>query len=330
MSNSQPKSPSAPQTSSLVDSPTILVGIAAYRDPELLNTINDCLEKAKHPGQLTFAIVNQYDSIAAARLLEYSEGWNVRLVQLDYRESRGVGFSRHLMTDLYLNEDFILQLDAHTRFDQDWDEILLQEWRACNNPKAILTTYPTAWRYTDDGESSSQIEKDPYWDRPIHLAPGKAKIKDFIPILQPFFSSSLDGRPIPAFGLGACFVFGPGDSFKIPYIREVTFFGEELIRSFQLFSFGFDLYAPIHLPLYHKDRGQDLPPRFWRDADDGIMKATHERLQARNYQFVRDFFADSLPPEYQGYFGNVRTLQDYIDYGKKLNADVSVFSKNPI
>ena len=35
---------------------TIFVQIAAYRDPELLPTIRDCLQKAKYPKLLSFGI----------------------------------------------------------------------------------------------------------------------------------------------------------------------------------------------------------------------------------------------------------------------------------
>lgn len=310
----------------------ILVGIACYRDPELLNTINDCMQKAKHPDRLVFAIVNQYEP-GAERLLDYAAESlapaDIRLVQVDYRQTGGLGWARRLMVDLWLNESWVLQLDAHTRFDQDWDEILLQEWQACGNPKAVLTTYPTAWRYEATEQGSGQesarelgrIIKDPYWDKPIHLAPGKNRVKDFIPVLQPYFRASPDDKPVPAFAAAGGFQFGPGAVYNIPFIREATFYGEEIIRSFQLYSFGFDFYAPVHLPLYHKDRGQDLPPRFWRDADDGVMKATHAKLQEQNYQFIRGFLQGTLPPEQQNYFGKVRTMDDYIAYGKQLGVE---------
>ena len=38
---------------------TIFIQIAAYRDPQLLPTIKDCLEKAKYPKNLRFGIALQ-------------------------------------------------------------------------------------------------------------------------------------------------------------------------------------------------------------------------------------------------------------------------------
>ena len=40
----------------------IFVQIASYRDPELIPTIQDMLEKAKYPENLVFGICWQYDS----------------------------------------------------------------------------------------------------------------------------------------------------------------------------------------------------------------------------------------------------------------------------
>ena len=39
----------------------IFVQIASYRDPELIPTIQDCIEKAKYPEDLTFGICWQRD-----------------------------------------------------------------------------------------------------------------------------------------------------------------------------------------------------------------------------------------------------------------------------
>ena len=41
-------------------SPTIFVQIAAYRDPELLNTLRDCFSKAKHPESIIIGIAWQH------------------------------------------------------------------------------------------------------------------------------------------------------------------------------------------------------------------------------------------------------------------------------
>ena len=38
----------------------IFVSIAAYRDPELVKTIKDCLNKAKNPQRLVFVICWQH------------------------------------------------------------------------------------------------------------------------------------------------------------------------------------------------------------------------------------------------------------------------------
>lgn len=39
---------------------SIFLQIAAYRDPELLKTVEHALSQAKHPENLVFGICNQY------------------------------------------------------------------------------------------------------------------------------------------------------------------------------------------------------------------------------------------------------------------------------
>ena len=49
----------------------IFVSVAAYRDPELLPTLADCLAKAREPDRLRFGICWQYGGeIAASEQLQ--------------------------------------------------------------------------------------------------------------------------------------------------------------------------------------------------------------------------------------------------------------------
>jgi hypothetical protein len=40
----------------------IFIQIASYRDPQLIPTIKDCIEKAKNPKKLVFSIAWQHSS----------------------------------------------------------------------------------------------------------------------------------------------------------------------------------------------------------------------------------------------------------------------------
>ncbi|MCL2095132.1 hypothetical protein FWH13_03360 [Candidatus Saccharibacteria bacterium] len=287
--------------------PTILIGIASYRDAELPNTINSCLEHAKNPQNLTFAIINQYD-LEQGKLTEVKAP--LKLTQFDYRLGRGVGYARRLMTDLWTDEDFALQIDAHTRFQQDWDLILLEEWRKCNDQRAILSTYPQPWEYRENGE----IHHKPY-KTPVII--GIKKRTDHIPVFISHLASADGQNPLPIIGASGGFQFGPGEMFAVPYVREVCFTGEEFIRAFQLYSHGFNFYSPRRLPLSHLYHRKDT--RYWQDMPKNGEQELYTNLTKTSHTFIKDLLAGKLT-YYHRYFGSTHSLQDY---SKLLNFDLT-------
>ena len=301
----------------------ILIGIASYRDPELFSTINDCLVKAKHPDRLVFAIVNQYEP-GAARSFEYLADADLRLVQLPYQESRGVGYARRLMTDLWVDEPWVLQLDAHTRFDQDWDEILLQEWQACSDPKAILTNYLMSYEYDDNGAERKHSNRQPVMlDLVVRPSMGRT------PIFSPGTRAVPSGdHPIPTICFSGHFQFGPGDSFGVPYIRELTFWGEEIVRAFQLFSFGYNLYVPRRAPMHHLYKRNKM--RFWEHATNSTRQDTIDHLQEVGRKFMNDWLDEQLSPSQASYFGSERNLADFTSFGQQHGLDLPHALANPI
>jgi hypothetical protein len=43
-------------------------------------------------------------------------------------------------------EEYILQIDSHTRFRPGWDTTLVALEARCPSPRAVLTTYPLGYR----------------------------------------------------------------------------------------------------------------------------------------------------------------------------------------
>jgi hypothetical protein len=70
----------------------------------------------------------------------------VRVLHVDAADARGPSWARYLVQQLYRGEDFVLQVDSHTRFVSGWDDELLSLHTRCvalsSHGKAIVTTYP--------------------------------------------------------------------------------------------------------------------------------------------------------------------------------------------
>jgi hypothetical protein len=118
---------------------TIFVSIAAYRDPQLAATLDDCLAKARWPERLRFGICWQHGPEEES--LECFTDPVFRVIDVDWRDSQGACWARAEVMRLWRQERWFLQLDAHHRFVPDWDEELLAQAAATGSRKPILTTY---------------------------------------------------------------------------------------------------------------------------------------------------------------------------------------------
>ena len=115
--------------------PTIFVHVAAYRDPECEHTVSDLFRKASNPERISVGIVLQ-------QMPEddyYFHSNRIRAVHINARESKGACWAQSLGYTLYQGEDYVPQIDAHTRFLERWDERLLAELATCPSAKPMLT-----------------------------------------------------------------------------------------------------------------------------------------------------------------------------------------------
>lgn len=256
--------------------PTIFVSIASYRDPLTEQTVRSALENATEPRRVRVGVVLQYDTLAGADDAWLGD-WTADVVRVDHRDAAGPCPARALALETLRRptDDFVLQVDAHTLFRPGWDEILLDQWRRCRNPSAILTAYPADFAAEGD-------------ERPVVLAPRDFNDQGILRITgrvlhQP---SSLDPIPSPLWCAG--FSFAPARAFDAaPYDPHLKFLfiGEELDMAARLWTHGFDFFAPATALVYHKwsRRGR---PDFAADAD-AADPSRRLRLRARSIRRLK-------------------------------------------
>ena len=268
---------------------TILVQIASYRDDELPKTIASCLANAANPEHLRFAIVHQFGPETEGQLAQYHQDDRFRIVEREWREARGVGEARADCDALYADEDFYLQIDSHMRFIPQWDERLMKQWQLCGDDNAILTSYPPAFRYNDDGS-----------ERLILSDPNRLIVHDmFMDRIPTFFGKALERTvtlPERASFAAGGLQFGPGARcLKVPYEREICFIGEEIVHSLRLFAAGYHLFTPIDQPIHHlyiRSENQKNAHHFWKDflADETLTPIYHA-MNETSYAAVDAYFA---------------------------------------
>ncbi|MFD6261183.1 GlcNAc-transferase family protein [Micromonospora chalcea] len=275
---------------------TIFVAIASYRDRELVPTVLDCLAKAARPQDVRVAVCWQHlgdEDISAIRDLP-----GVDVQEHDARDSRGACWARDQTFRRYHGEDWLLQVDSHTRFAPDWDARLIRMARETGAEKPILTAYPASYEpereFTGEGVPAEIVVSD--W-----TAFG-------IPIFgqRPIEGAAPGVPPKPALFLAAGFLFAPGSfAVEVPYDPGIYFHGEEVTLALRAYTWGYDLFHPTEVLAWHYYIRQDKP-RHWSDHVESDW-ARYEELSRRRVLYMLH-----TPPVDRLGIGPVRTLRQFV------------------
>jgi hypothetical protein len=82
----------------------IFIQIAAYRDPQLVPTVKDCIANAKHPENLVFCIAWQHSP--EEKIDEIKDLPNVKIIDIPHMESKGACWARNQIQQWYDGEDY--------------------------------------------------------------------------------------------------------------------------------------------------------------------------------------------------------------------------------
>lgn len=226
---------------------TIFVQIAAYRDPELIPTVKDCLSKASKPQRIHICIGWQYGE--GESIDEISSLPNVTVLKVPHIETKGACWIRRKIQDQYKNQKYTLQLDSHHRFIENWDEELIKMYKVLKkkgSKKPLLTSYLPSYEPSDDPGKRNlepwQINYDRFMpEGPIFLRP--STLKNYKELTE----------PVPSRALSAHFIFTTGKWCKeVPYDSELYFHGEEISLAVRSFTCGYDLFHPHKIVVWHQ------------------------------------------------------------------------------
>lgn len=281
---------------------TIFIQIASYRDPELVPTIQDCLDKASYPHRLRFGICWQHDPHDSWDRLDYLNDARFRITDVHWRDSRGLGWARQQTQKLYHGETYTLQLDSHHRFIPHWDEELismLTNLQSKGYPKPILTTYGAP--YTP-GEPI--VDPGPYQMVGRRFSPYGTIL--FFP--ESFVQPSID--PIPARFVSGHFFFTIGQHcLEYRYDPSIYFAGDEISLSIRSFTFGYDLFHPPKTIVWHEYTRKGRT-KHWDD------QAEWHILDQASKKRIRHLLREEVNQLDLGEFGlgSVRSHSDYETY----------------
>jgi glycosyltransferase involved in cell wall biosynthesis len=315
----------------------IFVQIASYRDPQLLPTIEDCLNNSLYPENLVFCIAHQFsnEDIFSTDIDKYRGDSRFKIIDIPHNETKGACWARNKIQQLYDGEDYTFQLDSHHRFIKGWDKELISMIKYLQNKghkKPLLTSYVSSFNPNNDPEERG---KEPWWMTFDRFIPEGAVF--FLPASIPNFETLTE--PIPARFYSAHFAFTLGQFAKeVQHDPNMYFHGEEISIAVRAFTHGYDLFHPHKIIAWHEYTRNGRTKQWDDDPDWGNKNSiSHARNRAL---FGMDgdcspCMRDSLGPYW---FGTERTLHDYEAYAgisfKKRSAQQytldNKFAPNPI
>lgn len=252
----------------------IYVSIASYRDPFLQRTIDSLYCTAKRPENITVGCFINVLPEELQNLVPFNRyGYKV------YYETERPG-SLFSVTECrnrclkWMDEsfDYVLQVDAHTAFDNGWDEYLIKFIEEIEYEKPILSGALSSFGVYPDGTEERQYVS---LARTFYLTNEDTKraymnASDLAP--NGTALSLLPGKTYAhGWYIAGHFIFAPAQFFRdIKQPDWVLFWGEEVINSVRAFTAGWNVYIPEDIPLYHLDENLTLTgrPRLWEDFPD--------------------------------------------------------------
>ena len=226
--------------------PKIFVKVPALDDSELTHTIENAIKTAMYPERLVFSICLTYKQPVAKKELEecldkYSDTCDFKVTMQTYHpDLLGVAKGRYITESQYDNEDYVLQIDAHTWFCPEWDERLIKMLNLHNDKtilSGLLPAYEPEGRYPK-GKGiylAEFVEERTYCEWMPNWNPKEIKTD------KEFFDNKFSAH----------FAFGTKEFGKYSGLNRSSFFwSEEPIQDYNLKCNGFKIISPnIQYPL---------------------------------------------------------------------------------
>jgi len=285
---------------------TIFVAFPALDDSEVIPTIKDAFKKAKYPERVRLGVALLHSTGVYKR--DFKSGIKPYKKQVRYSttkvtarnvlETLGVGRGRKLAADLYGGEDYVLQVDSHTLFCKDWDEVLIglhkEAVSSLSLDKVLLTGYSGHFHY--DGENSRvPFTNDGKLRYPF--ISGEHRFSTTIPNWWDIpLPHDYPHKFAPCVKFNANFAFGDREFGKYNgVLEEAVFFEEELIQTINLTAAGFNLVFPVsneplicHLYSSHVNVYGGTRAGFHQYMSELVLQVFNKKTDENYLSFIED------------------------------------------
>jgi len=279
----------------------IFVSVASYCDRQLLTTLRNLYETAQDSSRIMVGVHLQDNEEYHKELLNENFP-NMKILFTPDEDSLGVVWARErIKQELITDEDFFLQIDAHSRFKQNWDGILINQYRSMPNKKVVFSTYPNGFELTDTEKNFLSIKTN----APLVIS-GHMDVENVNPIDNRLVTKNLVAMDkyeiFDNKWIGAGFIFAPiewtGD-IQVP--MQIKSKGEEEAQTFLSYLKGWDIKLPAEATVWHNYNIHDLDGTVYR-------KTNHNEITDKSVEIINDILFNTS----NSYSRSLEELEDYL------------------
>ncbi len=281
---------------------SIFIQITSYHDYELEKTIRDAITKSSGETELIFGVHSIYyeDNTWIETVRQIS---NVKLIESKAPDNIGMGLGRSIAHELYAGEDYYFQIDAHSRFDINWDTFLINEINTHKSngfKKPLITQYPKPFWYEGDEEKirdHEEVVTQFYWKDKERFKNNRTPMQGTV--LNP------EGN-IHSISVSGGSIFTEGEFLKPN--RLIFSDGEEIFIAARAYTNGYDMFVPSDMFMYHLYYGSEgnnarrLVYQDWPQQTADLNKISVDEIKLV-------LSGDGVVGDYR--LGSERTLSEY-------------------
>jgi hypothetical protein len=294
---------------------SIFVQIPSYHDFELKRTILDCYNKSSGSHQINFGVSLVYFQ---KNDIDIPDHPNVKFNISMSPENIGVGMGRYLANEFYDGEDYYLQIDSHMRFEKNWDDVLIYNYKKYSSQgiKPVISCYPGAYEYND---------------LTLNILNNKAHVAytDFIEELS-FINNYVPhqraianlNKKVFTRSVSAASIFSSGEIASIKPNKKMFFWGEEILTAIRLYTHGFDIVLPESQNFYHLYYDHEKGMKNLRRQVSLDFPEICSNLESISQNELERIILNEVVGDQE--LGSKRTLKQYQDFagidfvGKKI------------
>ena len=240
----------------------------------MLATVNSCYDNAANKEDISFCIVSQAEEIEHPDLSHID--CPINYYRFHWSESKGLGWARNIAIN-NSDADFIMQIDSHSRFKENWYEGLLSMYGDMEKfwgNRIIVTEFPSGFDIIDGqdvfSDTTQTMKTMIEWDDDDR----RFRIGDFWEEIE----NKVSGDEV--FYIAGGFSFARSDIFKSIAPDPDIYFEDQISLSLMAYTRGIRM---INVPrgYVYSNYSRDGRRLHWEDHPDwkDIDSISENKLQ---------------------------------------------------